>query len=189
MKRPSAFLSFRTREEWRSWLERNYASRDEAWLLHPKVGSTQPGLAYLEAVEEALCFGWIDGLLQPVDKDNFALRYSPRKKNSIWSPGNKTRALRLIRQGRMTQAGLQKVAEARANGQWKAASEREDITRIPPDLMRALRARVGALPAFRKLAPSLRKQYLYWMASAKRPATRHKRSNAIVREVLARKRK
>jgi uncharacterized protein YdeI (YjbR/CyaY-like superfamily) len=89
----------------------------------------------------------------------------------------------------MTQAGLQKVAEARANGQWKAASEREDISRIPPDLMRALRARAGALPAFRKLSPSMRKQVLYWMASAKRPATRHKRGNAIVRQVLARKRK
>ena len=189
MKRPPTYISFRTREEWRAWLAENHASRDEAWLLHPKKGSPQPGLAYLEALEEALCFGWIDGLLHTVDKDSFALRYSPRKKNSIWSPSNKARALRLIRQGRMTQAGLQKVAEARTNGRWKAASEREATARIPPDLRRALRTRAGALPAFRKLAPSLRKQVLHWMASAKRPATRDKRIKAIVRDVLARKRK
>ena len=134
-----------------------------------------------EAVEEALCFGWIDGVLRPIDEEKFTLRYSPRKKGSIWSETNKRRVRKLIKQGRMTEAGLVKVREAKANGQWRAATLREETAIIPDDLRQALKANTQARRNFDRLAPSHKRQYIYWITSAKTDKTRQRRIQATVR--------
>jgi uncharacterized protein YdeI (YjbR/CyaY-like superfamily) len=135
-----------------------------------------------EAIEEALCFGWIQETLQPISKKTFALRFSPRKHNSIWSVNNQRRVERLIQEGRMTMAGMEKVAEAKENGEWDAAIDREDVSSVPDDLVQALEED-DAWFAFERWPASQKKMYLYWLESAKRLETREKRILAIVKLV------
>lgn len=178
------YLEFTDRNQWRAWLEKYHAVEKEAWLIHYKKGFQESTLLLDEAVEEALCFGWIDGSLRRLDERRYALRYTPRRPNSIWSLSNIHRAERLIQQDRMTEAGLAKISEAKANGQWEAALRREQVDIIPPDLQKALRKRKGAIAAYRALPASRKKQYMYWLQSAKRPATRQSRIEKIVEEVV-----
>jgi uncharacterized protein YdeI (YjbR/CyaY-like superfamily) len=177
-------LYFTHRDSWRAWLEENHATAKEAWLVHYKKHTGQPGLALEEAVEEALCFGWIDGVLKPIDEEKYALRYSPRKKDSVWSETNKRRVRKLIKQGRMTEVGLAKIREAKANGEWRAATLREDTTNVPDDLRQALKANSPARRNFDRLAPSHKRQYIYWITSAKTDKTRQRRIQETVRLVM-----
>jgi len=179
-------LVFSSQEMWRAWLEEHHATEQEAWLLHYKKKASQHGLTYEEAVEEALCFGWIDGLLRSIDNEKFALRYSPRKSRSVWSIANQERVERLTREGKMTEAGLTKVNQAKQNGEWQAAIDREAVDDLPIELVEKLRKN-QAWEAFMKMPPSHRKQYLYWLNSAKRPETRQKRLQAIVEMVKSKK--
>jgi uncharacterized protein YdeI (YjbR/CyaY-like superfamily) len=178
---------FTNRNAWRAWLEANHAIAKEVWLVIYKKLTSKPGLSLEEAVEEALCFGWIDGVLRPIDDEKFALRYSPRKKDSVWSEANKRRVRKLIKQGRMTEAGLAKVKEAKANGQWRAATLREDTTNIPADLKKALNADRQARRNFDQLAPSHKRQYIYWITSARTDKTRQWRIQETVRLVAENK--
>jgi uncharacterized protein YdeI (YjbR/CyaY-like superfamily) len=180
MKELEKPLVFASRAEWRAWLEKHHADANQAWLVHCKKGASKPCLSYEEGVEEALCFGWIDGMLRSIDGETFALRYSPRRRGSIWAESNKRRVGRLMREGRMTAAGLERIAEAKANGQWDAASLGEDFDTVPADLEQALRVHESAWRAFAEWPVSRKKQYLYWVASAKRPETRQKRIAAVV---------
>lgn len=179
---------FTSRDEWRAWLEQNHATAPEVWLVFYKKHTGKAGLSYEEAVEEALCFGWIDGLLKPIDEEKYALRFSPRKQGSIWSESNKRRVAKLIKEGRMTEAGLAKVKEAKANGEWRAAAQREETTAIPADLKRALKANAPAWRNFERLAPSHKKQYLYWINSAKTEQTRQRRIQETIKRVAEDKR-
>ena len=162
----------------------NHATKREAWLLIYKKKYQDLGLALEDAVEEALCYGWIDGTLKSLDERRYALRFSPRTKNSIWSLSNIQRVEKLMSEGRMTDAGMLKVAEAKANGEWKAALRREQVDNIPKDLEVALRKREGALSAYMALPASRKKQYIYWLQSAKRGETKQRRIQKIVEEVL-----
>jgi len=180
MKELEKPLVFASREQWRAWLEEHHADAKQAWLVHCKKGAAGPCLGYEDGVEEALCFGWIDGMLKSIDADTYALRYTPRRQGSIWAESNKRRVERLMREGRMTAAGLERIAEAKANGQWDAASSREDTGAVPPDLEQALRMQESAWRSFAEWPNSRKKQYLYWVASAKRPETRQKRIAAVV---------
>lgn len=175
------------REEWRKWLEENHHTAQEVWLRYYKKPSGKPRILYIDAVEEALCFGWIDGLLRRMDNERFTLRYSPRKSRSVWSIWNIQRVERLTKEGRMTEAGLAKVAEAKQNGEWQAAIDREVIDNLPSELVQELKKN-RVMSAFMKMPPSHRKQYLYWLNSAKRPETRGKRLQAIVEMVKDKKR-
>ncbi|MDH4209305.1 MAG: YdeI/OmpD-associated family protein [Anaerolineae bacterium] len=180
-------LQVKDRAGWRAWLEKHHATEKEVWLLLYKKRAARPGLSLEDAVEEALCFGWIDGRLRRIDDQKHVLRFSPRRRGSIWSESNKGRAQRMIEQGRMTQAGLTKVREARENGEWDRAALREDVTFIPSDLHAALQANGMTRTDFENLVPSLRKQYLWWIASAKTDPTRRKRIAETVRLVEARR--
>lgn len=180
MKFPEKPLLFATRADWRAWLEAHHATEAEAWLLHYKKGVAKQSVRYQEAVEEALCFGWIDSTGKSVDTEKFVLRYSPRKRNSVWAESNKQRVAKLIREGRMTPAGLATIEEAKANGEWDAATAREDVSTVPADLAAALKKRKGAWQAFAAWAPSRKKMYLHWINSAKRAETREKRIRAVV---------
>jgi len=173
-------LYFTNREEWRDWLVRNHATEKEAWLVHYKKHTGRPALSYEDAVEEALCFGWIDGLLRRLDAERYALRYSPRRKNSVWAVANMARVERMIEQGRMTEAGLAAVNRAKQDGEWDRATQRE-LLEVPPDLRKALAASESADRGFQRLTPSRRKQLIWWVTSAKTKATRDKRISETVR--------
>jgi uncharacterized protein YdeI (YjbR/CyaY-like superfamily) len=177
-------LEFADRSEWRAWLEAHHAEQDEAWLVQYKKAFQASGLGYEEAVEEALCFGWIDGLLRRLDERRYLLRYTPRRRDSVWSMNNIGRVERLIREGRMREAGLRAMAEAKESGQWQAAIRREQVEIIPPDLEEALRERAGGVTAYHALPDSRKKQFIYWLQTAKRAATKQRRIEKIVEEVL-----
>ena len=183
MADPQEFLTFTDRAAWRKWLELNHLNAQEAWLVLKKKRAEGASLSLEEVVREALCFGWIDGKLKSVDEECYCLRFSPRKPDSVWSIINVRRVGELIREGLMTEAGLQKVAEGHISGQWEAAVRREQVDLIPPDLEKALRRRKGAIGAYRCLTPSRRKQLLHWLMTSKRPETRENRIEAIVEEV------
>jgi uncharacterized protein YdeI (YjbR/CyaY-like superfamily) len=184
MKTPDQYHVFATREQWRAWLVEHHASSKEAWLLHYRKRATAQTLSFPEAVEEALCFGWIDGLLKSIDEEKFALRYSPRRPHSIWAEHNKQRAERLIAEGRMTPAGLAKIAEAKASGEWDAATARENVDAIPADLEEEL-INHDSLASFQQWPPSRKKQYLYWLSTARRPETRRQRIEATAAAAAA----
>jgi len=176
-------LQFTRRSEWRAWLKTHHQRDDEAWLVICKKSERPSGLALTEAVEEALCYGWIDGKLKSLDHARYLLRFSPRRRGSVWSVSNIRRVRELIQTGRMTKAGLAKVFEGRLSGQWDAALEREETRRVPPDLQAALRRRKGALAGYRGLRVSRKKMLLHWLQDARRPETRQRRIRMIVREV------
>jgi uncharacterized protein YdeI (YjbR/CyaY-like superfamily) len=171
---------FETRDGWRSWLAENHDTAKEIWLVFYKKHAGKAGLTYVEALEEALCFGWIDGILKRIDEEKHTIRFSPRKKNSIWSQQNKKRVGKLIREGRMTEAGLAKVSEAKINGQWDKATLREDTTLVPPEFEAALAECGKARENFEKLAPCYRKQFIYWIGIAKRDETRYNRVKGAI---------
>ena len=188
MPKPSSYQIFATPAGWRSWLQAHYAGESELWLAIYKKGSGKMAVTYEEAVEEALCYGWIDGLVQALDEDKYAVRFSPRKPGSIWAESNKQRVEKLIREGRMAEPGLQKVAAAQAGGEWEAAARREEIDALPPALDEALRAQEGALAGFQALPASRRKGLIWWLLDAKRDVTRAKRLQAIVDEAVEKSR-
>jgi len=180
--------SFQDRDDWRVWLTANYDTATELWLVLYKKHTSKPTVSYNEAVEEALCFGWIDGIIKGIDEEKHAIRFSPRRCGSIWSESNKKRVTKMVEQGRMTEIGLAKVEEAKANGEWDKATQREDVTSIPPDLQQALQANKQAQRNFADLAPSHKRQYVYWITSAKTEATRQRRIQKTIEMVKANKR-
>ena len=182
--RPGMF--FRGRSEWRAWLRLHHARALEVWVAHVKKGSRRQGLSYEEAVEEALCFGWIDGLTHALDEDFFLQRYTPRKPNSVWSESNKARVQKLIHQRRMTRTGLQQVEAAQADGRWQAASKRQDPNWIPEALQAALARLPGAMEAYLSLPPSQRQMHGHAVETAKRPETRERRIRAAIEAALRR---
>jgi uncharacterized protein YdeI (YjbR/CyaY-like superfamily) len=177
-------LHFTERQQWRGWLEKYHNTETEAWLVIYKVKYQSQGLSLEAAVEEALCYGWIDSTLNRHDQKRYLLRFSPRREASVWSVSNIQRAEQLIRAGKMTEAGLITIKQAKESGQWQAALQREQVDLIPEDLERALSNVKGGVAAYQALPNSRKKQLIYWLNSAKREETRTRRIKSIVEEVL-----
>jgi uncharacterized protein YdeI (YjbR/CyaY-like superfamily) len=177
------YLEFTDRDEWRLWLTVHSQDCPKAWLFIAKKSSQGKLLNLDEAVEEALCFGWIDGPMHSIDAEKFALQFSPRKPGSVWSYRNIQRVNKLIREGRITEPGLVKVAEAHESRQWEAAIQREDPEYLPKDLEQSLRSCPGALSSYAEQTNSWKKQRLYWITSAKKADTRRKRIREVVRSL------
>lgn len=173
-------LHFRDRGQWRRWLEKNHSRSTGIWLAVSKKQAA--GLHYEEAVEEALCYGWIDSTVRRLDADSYRQWYSPRKPRSNWSKSNKLRVERLTDLGLMTAAGTAAVREAKWNGSWHQLDAVENLEE-PPVLRDALAASETARMNYDRLAPSHRKQYLYWINSAKREDTRERRIRETVRRL------
>ena len=169
------------RASWRTWLEKHHAAKSEIWLVLYKKNTGRAAFSMSAAVEEALCFGWIDGQLRRVDDETYALRFTPRRPGSIWSESNKTRVREMTRQGKMPPAGLAAVRAGKQSGEWHKAKLRENVDALPPDIERALSANKLAKANFERLAPSHRKAYLYWVSEAKREETRRRRIAEVVR--------
>ena len=169
-----------TRAEWRAWLAANHARSRGVWLVTWKKATGRPRLHYEEAVEEALCVGWIDSLVRGLDDDRARLLYTPRRAGSAWSRPNKLRVDRLIEAGLMTPAGLAVVEAARADGSWSRLDEVEDLIE-PPDLVAALEADPAARRNWDAFPPSARKAMLWWIIDARRPETRARRIEETAR--------
>lgn len=142
------------------------------------------GITVAEAVDEALCYGWIDSRLHPLDGERSALRFTPRRPRSIWSARNKARVEDLTARGRMAEAGLRAVATAKRNGSWTALDAVERLE-VPADLASELAGAPAAASRFEGLPPSAKKLALWWIAQARRPATRRQRIAATVRRFAA----
>ncbi|NJM96839.1 MAG: hypothetical protein HC800_06300 [Phormidesmis sp. RL_2_1] len=174
------------RREWRAWLEANYDHASGIWLMYYKKGSGKPRVAYNEAVEEALCFGWIDSRPNALDDERYVQLFSPRKPKSPWSRLNKQRVERLIEQGVMTAAGFVKIEAAKQDGSWSIYDAIENL-QIPSDLDRALASDPIAYGYFNAFGNSTKKQILWWIESAKRAETRLKRIEKTVTSVAQNK--
>jgi len=176
-------LMFADRESWRAWLEENHDKSDGIWLAYYKKDSGKASVTYDEAVEEAICFGWIDSQVNAIDNERYMQRYTPRKKSSVWSESNKERVVKMVEQGRMTEFGMAAVLVAQKGGHWDELKPVENLE-VPPELETALEANPEAAGKFKGLNPSHRKQYLYWIHSAKTDETRKKRIKKSVKMLL-----
>jgi uncharacterized protein YdeI (YjbR/CyaY-like superfamily) len=176
------------RNEWRRWLERNHDTEKEVWLIYYKKYTGKPGIPYDDAVEEALSYGWIDSIIKRIDDETFCRKFTPRKDTSQWSELNKKRVEKLIMEGQMTEAGLAKIEAAKRTGKWKKPVTSRQEFKIPPELIEALATNKEAGKNFDKLAPSYQRQYVGWVASAKKVETRKKRVKEAI-ELLEQNRK
>ncbi len=167
-------LEVETRAQWRAWLQAHHTTATGVWLVTYKKATGHRHLPYADAVEEALCFGWIDSKPGTVDAERSKLLYTPRKPKSVWSAVNKERIERLLAVGQMTTAGIAAVERARANGSWDALVQ-SDALQEPPALQEAFAANAAARKHFDAFPPSTRKQLLAWIWDAKTDATRAKR--------------
>lgn len=169
----------RSRTAWRAWLKRHHTSSDGIWLVYAKKHTGIPSLTYADAVEEALCFGWIDSLVHPIDDSHYKQIFTPRKPSSAWSPLNKKRAEKLIADSQMTPAGLKMIELARTNGRWDAHAETEALT-MPPELRNAVNGNASAKQNWPTYTSSQQKAFLRMLHDAKTPETRAKRIARIV---------
>lgn len=163
------------RNEWRRWLQRHYAKEIEIWLIFYKKETSRPTIPYGAAVEEALCFGWIDSIIKRIDDRKYARKFTPRKDKSNWSQLNKKRAGKMIKEGRMTDIGLAKIKAAKKTGLWDQDPKTRLSFDVPLEFTEALAKNKKAKANFDKLAPSYRKHYIGWINAAKRPETKKKR--------------
>ena len=171
----------KTRTAWRQWLAKNHATSEGVWFVYFKKTTGKPRVEYGEAVEEALCFGWIDSKSEQIDEERTKMMFTPRNPKSGWSKLNKQRVKRLIEEGRMTEAGRATIATAKRNGTWTALDAIEALE-VPPDLAKALAADKRAASYFDAFSPSSKKIILLWIQSAKRQETRNKRVAETVRQ-------
>lgn len=172
-------------QEWRQWLEENHRSKQSIWVLYYKKKSNVASITYTDAVDEALCFGWIDSTRRAVDDHTFIQFFCKRKPNSVWSKINKAKVQRLIDAGLFAQAGHESIEIAKQNGSWAILDDVEELI-IPEDLEKEFETKEGSMDFFLSLSKSVRKSILQWLVLAKRPETRKKRITEIA-ELAAQK--
>lgn len=173
-------LSFTTQDAWEEWLEENHADVPGVWLKIPKAGSGLVGVDYAQALESALCHGWIDGQKKKLDEKNWLQRFTPRRRGSSWSQVNRQKAIELIERGRMRPAGLREVEKAKADGRWEAAYASQSRATVPDDLRAALDASPAAREFFATLDSRNRYAILHRVQDAKKPQTRAARIEKFV---------
>lgn len=169
---------------WRQWLLENHRTAAAVWLVYYKKKAGKPSLSWSEAVDEALCFGWIDSKAKPLDDEKYMQFFTPRKPKSVWSKINKEKIIQLEAAGKMMDAGWEIIKIAQQNGSWTILDEVEELI-IPDDLTAAFAPYPEAWARFLALSKSVRKTYLYLLVSAKRPETRQKRIEDIVAKMIA----
>lgn len=170
----------KNQSEWRKWLTKNHRSKKSVWLMYFRVSSQVPSVSWSEAVDEALCFGWIDSTKKSIDEERYIQYFSKRKPTSTWSKINKEKVSQLIQQGRMTDAGYETIRTAKQNGTWSIMDDIENLI-IPKELKIALGENNIAKNYFESQSKSTMKGMLYWIVIAKRKETRQKRIDEIVR--------
>lgn len=174
-------VSFESREDWAAWLDRNHAASPGVWLRIGKKASGLRSVTYDEAVEAALCYGWIDGQKKTYDESSWLQKFTPRGRRSIWSKINREKVERLIADGRMRPAGLAEVERAKTDGRWDAAYDSARSATVPDDLRAALDASPRAKAFFSTLSGANRYAILFRVQTAKKPETRARRVREFVR--------
>jgi uncharacterized protein YdeI (YjbR/CyaY-like superfamily) len=169
------------RSEWRNWLAKNSKKEKEVWLIYYKRHTEKPRVPYNDAVEEAICFGWIDSTIQRVDVERYRQKFTPRNRNSNWSAHNVRRANKMIREGKMTKEGLVLFEEWQASNKKPISREPTQGKPVPPDdLIRAMKENRKALDNYNKMAPSHKRNYILWITDAKKEETRLRRIDKAV---------
>lgn len=163
-----------------AWLRKHHASSDGVWLLIAKAGAEEPTVTYLQAVEIALCFGWIDGQKKGFDEQHWLQRFTPRRARSLWSKANREKAQALIQAGRMQPSGMAEILRAKDDGRWHAAYDGARTAVVPPDLQAALDARPEARSFFAQLDGANRYAVLWRVQTASRAETRSRRIETLV---------
>ena len=166
------------RQQWRQWLQENHDKQQSVWLVYYRIKSGIPTISWSEAVDEALCFGWIDSTKKTIDNEQFIQFFSRRKATSTWSKVNKEKVQRLTEAGLMMQTGFDSIETAQQNGSWSILDDVEELV-IPKDLQAAFKKHKGSETYFLGLSRSVRKSMLQWLVLAKRPETRTKRIEEI----------
>jgi uncharacterized protein YdeI (YjbR/CyaY-like superfamily) len=164
-------LQFDHQAAWAQWLAAHHADSDGVWLRHAKKGAPHDSVSHAEALEVALCFGWIDGQRKSLDEHYWLQRWVPRGEKSIWSKINRDKALRYIGEGKMQPSGLAEIERARADGRWDAAYDPASRSEIPADLQAAFDAHPGAADFFATVSAQNRYAVLFRIQTAKKPAT------------------
>jgi uncharacterized protein YdeI (YjbR/CyaY-like superfamily) len=180
-----ARYKFADQESWRDWLAENHATTPGVWLHLARKGSGIASVTRAEALEHALCYGWIDGQAKGVDETSWLQKFTPRKQDSLWSVINRKKALELIESGHMQPAGLAAVEQARKNGRWDAAYEGPSKMTVPADLQAELDVRPEAAAFFASLNSANRYAILFRLQTSKKPETRATRLRKFV-EMLVR---
>ncbi|HRI79776.1 MAG TPA: YdeI/OmpD-associated family protein [Cyclobacteriaceae bacterium] len=178
MEKPNEFYA-KDRAAWRKWLTKNHLTEKKCWLILYNKNSGTRSVLYAEAVEEALCFGWIDSKGNKRDDKSFFLSFAPRKSKSVWSKINKERIESMIQEGRMTTVGMEKIKQAKADGSWTRL-DAIDALQMPADLARGLSRNKKAKKYFDAFPPSAKKIIFFWIESAKRPETKAVRVSETV---------
>lgn len=169
-----------TLAQWRQWLDEHHAVESEVWLVFGKQHTGVASVSYQDAVDEALCHGWVDSLIKRVDESRYARKFTPRRADSRWSPTNRKRYAELKASGRLKPAGIRRPPTDRGYGPRPALP-----ATVPTYIETALRKRAGAWRHFEELAPSHRRRYILWIDSAKRPETRARRLQEALRLLAA----
>ena len=177
----------KSRSDWRNWLENHHQTKQSVWLIFYRVSTKIPSLSWSEAVDEALCFGWIDSTKKTIDNERYMQYFTRRKPKSNWSRINKEKVEVLIKKRLMTQAGIKAIENAKDNGSWTILDDVENLV-VPKDLKIALSKNTSSKEFFESQSKSKQKILLYWIVSAKRIETRNKRIAEIVRSAALNKR-
>ena len=168
--KPIETLDVRNRPEWRKWLKEHHDSHSDVWLVFHKRHTDVTSISYDDAVEEALCFGWIDSLVRRLDDARYARKFTPRREDSKWSTSNRRRYAELASSGLLAEPGLRRAPTNRSGD-----PPRPDVTALPPYIEETLKAVPSAWKYFKQLAPSYQRMYVAWIDSAKREETKEKR--------------
>ena len=167
--------AFTTRQKWREWLERNHSKSTGIFLRIFKKDSGKKTVTHLEALDEALCFGWIDGVRKSYDDESFLQKFTPRQKRSIWSKRNQENVARLIKEQRMTDAGIAEVERAKNDGRWDRAYDSPKDMKVPSDFLKELKKNKAAYKFFKELTKVNHFAIAFRLHNAKRPETRERR--------------
>jgi len=176
----SVTLAFETVQKWEAWLAKNHAQSDGIWLQFFKKDSGVKTVTYAEALDGALCYGWIDGQLKSRDKDSYLQKFTPRRPKSVWSKRNTEHVGRLIKAGKIKPAGLQKVEEAKKDGRWQQAYDSPGKMTVPADFLQALAKNKKSKAFFETLNRANTYAIAWRLQTAKKPETRQKRMRVIL---------
>jgi uncharacterized protein YdeI (YjbR/CyaY-like superfamily) len=174
-------ISFTSSKEWRKWLAANHTKSNGIWLRFYKKESGVKTVIYAEALEEALCYGWIDGQVNKYDAQSYIQKFTPRRPKSIWSKRNTDFAERLIREGKMKEAGMQQVELAKADGRWQQAYDSPKNMKVPEDFLQQLSKNKKAKTFFEGLNKANQYAIAWRLQTAKKPETREKRLREILK--------
>jgi uncharacterized protein YdeI (YjbR/CyaY-like superfamily) len=172
-------------KDWRDWLAKNHDGEPEIWLVYLRVGRGKANIDYESSVEEALCFGWIDSIIQKIEEEKYARKFNPRRIESKWSETNKRRVVKVIREGRMTEAGMAKVTFDVSKVDSSKPKPKRPPVKMTEQIEQALKSRSGLWEAFQKISPSYQRNYILWLSDAKKPETFERRFKLLVDEVMA----